>query len=114
MHEQDISPIPHTADGRDQLTVAEVRAYLADGYAAEAEQMIADAVCWANYRYSDDRHRYVARTAHTGGTGRQPEDWAWVTGDCTEGEERIKAIGRRRRGELPLGTPVSVDGRLWH
>lgn len=116
MHDDDITAIEHTADGSNKLTAAQVRAYLAaGGYEAEADSMIADAVRWANYRYTADRHRYIARTRHDGGTGLNAEDWSWVAGDCTRSEERIKALGRAgRRGGLPLGAPTSEDGRFWH
>jgi hypothetical protein len=90
--EQDIKPIPHMVDGRVALTLDEARAYLiASGYAAEAEGMIADALRWDNYRYTDDRHRYLARMERSG------DGWLWRAGDCTASEERIKALGRQRK-----------------
>jgi len=115
VHDDDITAVEHTVDGSNELTAAQVRAYLvAAGYEAEADRMIADGVRWANHRYTADRHRYVARTRRNGGTGLNPEDWSWVAGDCTRSEERIKALGRGRRAGLPLGSFTSEDGRFWH
>ena len=114
MHDEDITAVPHTVDGSSQLTAGQARAYLsASGYEPEADRMIADAVRRASHRYTDDRHRYLARTARIGGTGLNPEDWFWVAGDCTRSEERIKALGRDRRAGVPLGASTSVDGRSW-
>lgn len=114
MHDDDIRAIEHTVEGSNQLTAAQVRAYLAaGGYEAEADGMIADGVRWHGYRYTGDRHRYVARTSRNGGTGLNAGDWLWVAGDCTEGEERIKALGRGRLAGLPPGALTEVDGRFW-
>jgi hypothetical protein len=106
----DIRAVEHTVDGRDQLTEDEARAYLtAEGYEAEAGAMIADALRFPEiYRYTGDRHRYLVHTLRRGG------GWCWLAGDCAESEERIKALGRGRRGGVPLGAATSQDGRRWH
>ena len=110
MNDDDITAVEHTVDGSTQLAEGDVRAYLtAEGYAAEVEAMIADALRFpASYRYTADRHRYAAHVRLSGGV------WCWRAGDCSRSEERIKALGRGRRAGLPLGSFTGEDGRYWH
>ena len=106
MHDDDITAIEHTVDGRSQLTEGEVRAYLsAGGYAGEVEAVTADARRFPlTHTYTADRHRFVVFSMPGG---------YWLAGDCTRSEERIKALGRGRRAGLPLGAFTSEDGRFW-
>jgi hypothetical protein len=94
MSEGDIGPIPYTVDGREVLTEAEVREYLtAGGYADEADGLIAAAIHFGNWHYTKDRHRCIHHVYTTFPEG------TWTAADTTAGEERIKEIGRRRRGQ---------------
>jgi hypothetical protein len=86
----DIRTRPHEADGRQELTGDDVRAYLdASGYAAEAAELMARAQQFpGNYQYTASRHRYAAYIMPGG---------YWRSGDCTESEERIKALAARHQ-----------------
>jgi hypothetical protein len=92
----DITVRPHTVSGTDQLNEAMALAYLeASGYGTEAEGLADAARKYAGtYHYTGDRHRYVAYIMPGG---------YWVAGDCTESEERIKALSANRRGGWRAG-----------
>jgi hypothetical protein len=87
----DITVKPHTADGSPDLTEDQARAYLAaSGYGGEADGLVAEARRFpCRYSYTKDRHRYLVFQMPAG---------HWQARDCAESEERIKAIGRERRG----------------
>jgi hypothetical protein len=104
--DSDIPARDHTVNGSKCLTEDDVRAYLtAEGYAAEAEAMITGALKFPEiYRYTGDRHRYLAHVLLRDGA------WCWRAGDCAESEERIKALGRGRRAGLALGAFTAEDG----
>lgn len=107
MHDDDITPAMHTVGGSEELTAEDVREYLAGaGYAGEADAMIADCLQFPEvYRYSADRHRCIVRHVMRGAY--------WLAADCTDGEERIKALAACRRPLVPLGSLAVKDGRLW-
>lgn len=93
-HKEDIQPIEHTVDGSRQLTEQQVRDYLtAAGYADEADSLIAAALRIGNWHYTTDRHRCIHHEWTT-----YPDGY-WTADDSTAGEERIKALGRQRRGD---------------
>jgi len=84
---------PHAVDGSDRLTNEQAFAYLiAGGYGSEALALMAEAASFPGvYKYTADRHRYVAYSMPGG---------CWLAGDCERSEERIKTLGRKRRGEI--------------
>jgi hypothetical protein len=95
--------IPHTVDGRDRLTEAEVREYLTgSGYEAEADTLIAESLRIGNWHYTADRHRCI----HHEWTSYP--DGYWTAADTEVSEERIKAIGRRRRRRGLRFMPVAA------
>lgn len=85
--DRDIIPVPAlTADGQEHLTESEARAYLEQGYDAEADSLMAVAARFPGaYQYTADRHRYVVFS--------MPGAY-WLAGDCAESEESIKSLGR--------------------
>jgi hypothetical protein len=89
----DIPAGSHTVDGSQRLTNEQALAYLTgEGYGSEALALMADAARFpCGYKYTADRHRYAVYTMPGG---------YWMAGDCAESEERIKALGRKRRGEI--------------
>jgi hypothetical protein len=92
----DITTRPHTVNGEDHLNEAMVLAYLgASGYGTEAQAMTEAARRYVGtYQYTADRHRYLAYIMPGG---------YWLAGDCTESEERIKALSASRRGGWRAG-----------
>lgn len=88
----DIAPVPFTVDGSEHLTEEQARGYLREsGYGGEVDHMTGQAERYPEiYRYTADRHRYLAHVLVHG-------EWHWVAGDCTKSEERIKVLGRARR-----------------
>lgn len=93
MTDETIPTRPHTVDGSERLAEGQALAYLtAEGYGAEALALMSDAVRFPRvYKYTADRHRYIAFSMPGG---------YWLAGDCAESEERIKSLGRARRGGI--------------
>jgi hypothetical protein len=92
----DITVRAHAVSGSEHLNEAMTLAYLeSSGYGTEARAMADEARKFpCTYLYTADRHRYVAYIMPGG---------YWLAGDCSESEERIKALSASRRGGWRAG-----------